>query len=151
MTTAAGAAPKASEPARLTAGTPGKCRRSVRAMWAFPGRPDQVREARHVMARWLDANGCTRTDDCLVVLSEFAANAILHSASRDQFFTVRAGVRAGYCWCECEDAGGGWTPKPPDEDRPHGLQIVAALAGAGNWGVDGDAGGRVAWARLVTG
>jgi hypothetical protein len=28
---------------------------------------------------------------------------------------------------------------------------VEALSGAGNWGVDGDAGGRVAWARLVTG
>ena len=138
-------------PGRQIPGTPGRCRRSVRAMWAFPGRPDQVREARHVIARWLNANGCTRTDDCLMVLSEFATNAIVHSASRDRFFTVRAEVHAGYCWCECEDAGGGWTPKPPGEDRPHGLQIVEALAGAGNWGVDGDAGGRVAWARLVTG
>jgi hypothetical protein len=25
---------------------------------------------------------------------------------------------------------------------------VTAIAGAGNWDIDGDAGGRVAWARL---
>ena len=91
-------------------------------MWVFPGRPDQVREARHVMARWLDANGCTRIDDCLVVLSEFAANAVVHSASRDQFFTVRAGVHAGYCWCECEDAGGAGLLSLPTKTAPTGFR-----------------------------
>jgi hypothetical protein len=28
------------------------------------------------------------------------------------------------------------------------IDVVAAIAGAGNWGIDGDAGGRVAWAWL---
>jgi hypothetical protein len=56
--------------------------------------------------------------------------------------------RAGYIWVECEDLGGPWRSKPPD-DRPHGLNIVEALAGPHNWGTettsDGD---RIVWARL---
>ena len=35
----------------------------------------------------------------------------------------------------------------PAEPRQVGL-ARAALAGAGKWGIDGDAGGRVAWAWL---
>jgi hypothetical protein len=37
----------------------------------------------------------------------------------------------------------------PDDDRPHGLDIIEALVGPGNWGTettsDGD---RVVWVRL---
>jgi len=37
----------------------------------------------------------------------------------------------------------------PRDGRPHGLDIVQAIAGDGNWGIDGGAAlGRVAWARL---
>ncbi len=35
-----------------------------------------------------------------------------------------------------------------DDGQPHGFDVVAAIAGAGNWGIDGDDRGRVAWARL---
>jgi hypothetical protein len=41
-----------------------------------------------------------------------------------------------------------WHPRQPG-DRPHGLDIITALAGPGNWGTetttDGD---RIVWARL---
>jgi hypothetical protein len=81
--------------------------------------------------------------------SELAANAIVfHSASMGEFFTVRCEKHPGYVWVEAEDLGGPWQPKPPD-DRPHGLDIISALAGPDNWGTektsDGD---RIVWARL---
>ena len=49
---------------------------------------------------------------------------------------------------EVEDAGESWRDGPNDDGRPHGFDVVTALAGEGNWGIDGDARGRVAWARL---
>ena len=45
-------------------------------------------------------------------------------------------------------AGGPWRDELLDDGRPHGFDVVAAIAGAGNWGIDGDDRGRVAWARL---
>jgi hypothetical protein len=47
-----------------------------------------------------------------------------------------------------EDGGGPWRDGLLDDGRPHGFDVVAAIAGAGNWGIDGDDRGRVAWARL---
>jgi hypothetical protein len=75
---------------------------------------------------------------------------IVHTRSAGAFFTVRVELNrdsARILWIECEDLGGQWQRRA-DEDRPHGLSIVDALAGPGNWGIDGDASGRVVWARL---
>ena len=114
----------------------------------FHGQPDQVSRARHEVARHLSACGCPVTDDVTLIVSEFAANAVLHSGSRDQFFTVRTELFPTYVRVEVEDLGGPWQRKPPG-DRPHGLDIISALAGPGNWGTEttGD-GDRVVWARL---
>lgn len=72
----------------------------------------------------------------------------MHSASRDEFFTVRCQADPGYIWIEVEDLGGPWPLAQPD-GRPHGLDIISALAGPDNWGAgttsDGD---RIVWARL---
>jgi len=83
----------------------------------------------------------------LLIVSELAANAVLHSASA-RFFTVRAELHGSYLWLEVEDCGGSRHPRPHDDARPHGLDVVAALTGPDGWGVDGDASGRVVWARL---
>jgi anti-sigma regulatory factor (Ser/Thr protein kinase) len=84
-----------------------------------------------------------------LVASEFVTDAVLHSASRHgSVFTVRAEVRQEYLRIEVEDAGGPWRDGPRDDGRPHGFDVVAAIAGAGNWGIDGDDRGRVAWARF---
>ena len=73
----------------------------------------------------------------------------MHSASRHgSVFTVRAEVRQEYLRIEVEDAGGPWRDGPRDDGRPHGFDVVAAIAGVGNWGIDGDDRGRVAWARF---
>jgi serine/threonine-protein kinase RsbW len=112
----------------------------------YPGHPDQVARARRDVARHMA--GHPAADDLVLIVSELAANAILHSHSKGQSFTVRAGIYPGYVWLEVEDLGGHWNLKPRDADRPHGLDVVEALAGPDNWGTDGTEGGRVVWCRL---
>ncbi len=41
----------------------------------FAGRPDHVREARHQVGKFLD--GHPRRDDAVLIISEFASNAVL--------------------------------------------------------------------------
>ena len=112
----------------------------------YPGRPDQVQRARREVARYLA--GHPATDNAVLITSELASNAILHSHSKGQSFTVRAEIYPGYLWLEVEDLGGPWNLRPRDTDRPHGLNVVEALTGPDNWGVDGGEAGRVVWARL---
>lgn len=117
---------------------------------AYPGRPEQVQRMRADLGAILD--GCPIADDVILVASELAANAVTHSSSRQPGgrFIVRAEVCPGdYIWVGVEDQGGIWAGHHPRDGRPHGLDIVRAIAGDGNWGIDGDAAlGRVAWARL---
>ena len=88
-------------------------------------------------------------DEAVLIASEFVTNAVLHSASADGgAFTLRAEVGRDRLRIEVEDAGGPWRDGVRDDGRPHGFDVVTAIAGAGNWGIDGEDGGRVAWARL---
>ena len=79
----------------------------------YPGRADQVQHARRAVARYLA--GSPAADDAVLIVSELAANAILHSASRGEFFTVRAELHPDYVWIEAEDLGGPWRRRQPDE------------------------------------
>jgi len=106
-----------------------------------------VRHVRAALRAFLA--GCPVADDAVHLLSELCANAIAHSDSKDEFFTVRCEVHPGYVRIECEDLGGEWHCRQQDE-RPHGLDIVEALTGPDGWGVDRiDDGDRVVWARLA--
>ena len=88
-------------------------------------------------------------DEAILIASEFATNSVLYSSSRcGGAFTLRAKVGRDRLRVEVEDAGGPWRDGLRDDGRPHGFDVVAAIAGAGNWGMDGGARGRVAWARL---
>jgi len=122
---------------------------AARTTGTYPGRPDQVQRARRDVARHLA--GHPATDDAVLIVSELASNAILHSHSKGQSFTVRAETFPGYLWLEVEDLGGPWNLRPRDAARPHGLDVVEALTGPDNWGVDGGEAGRVVWARLERG
>jgi serine/threonine-protein kinase RsbW len=113
----------------------------------FVAIPASVGEARRFVAGILD--GRPVADDAVLCISELATNSVLHSDSAQPggTFTVRAEICDGdYLWIEAEDNGGPWDTHPHDDDRPHGLAIVAALASA--WGIDGDDRARVVWARF---
>ena len=119
---------------------------ATRYQHTFDGRADQVAQVRRQIAAHLD--GCTAAQDAVLIASELAANAVLHSASAGEFFTIRCQTRPGSVWIEVQDLGAPWQPGPPG-DRPRGLDIIHALTGPGNWGTritsDGD---RIVWARL---
>jgi serine/threonine-protein kinase RsbW len=116
----------------------------------YPGRPEQLQSVRADLRVFL--TGCPIADETILVASELAANAAIHSSSRQPGgrFIVRAEVRPGDCaWVEVEDQGGTWAGHHPRDGRPHGLDIIQAIAGDRSWGIAGDATlGRVAWARL---
>jgi hypothetical protein len=112
----------------------------------YPGRADQVSLARRAGARHLA--GCPAADEMTLIASELASNAVLHSGSQRQFFTVRAEVNPDYVRVEVEDLGGSWRGRHSD-GRPHGLDVVEAFTGPDGWGVETTTdGGRVVWARL---
>ena len=118
----------------------------TRYQHTFHGRADQVGRVRRDIARHLA--GCPAADDAVLITSELAANSVMHSASAGEFFTVRCEAHPGYIWIEVEDLGGPWQPTQPD-GRPHGLDIITALAGPDNWGADTTSDGdRIVWARL---
>jgi anti-sigma regulatory factor (Ser/Thr protein kinase) len=113
----------------------------------YPAEPRQVGIARAALAGWL--GGGLRADEAILIASEFATNSVRHSASRHGgSFILRAEVSQDRVRIEVEDGGGPWRNGPNEDGRPHGFDVVTALAGTGNWGIGGDAHGRVAWARL---
>jgi hypothetical protein len=111
----------------------------------FRGRAEEAGRVRREVACYL--GDCPVTDDMVLIADELAANALLHSQSAGGFFTVRCEIFPGYVRVEVEDLGGPWRTRGED-GRPHGLDVVEALAGADGWGVDGDACGHVVWALL---
>lgn len=116
---------------------------------AYPGTASQARHVRADLAPLTD--GCPVADELILLASELAANAIMHSRSGQPggTFTARATLHPGdYAWVEIINQGGPWTTREHGDDRPHGLDIVARLAGDGNWGIDGDDACRAAWFRL---
>ncbi len=119
---------------------------ATRYQRTFHGRADQVQQVRREIAAHLD--GFPAAADAILIASELAGNAVTHSASAGEFFTIRCHACPDSVQIECEDLGGQWHPRPAD-DRPHGLDIIEALTGPGNWGTQTTSGGdRIVWARL---
>jgi anti-sigma regulatory factor (Ser/Thr protein kinase) len=90
-------------------------------------------------------------EDVTLLASELATNAVLHTRSGHpgRVFTVRATLYPGdYAWVEVIDEGGSWLADGHDDEHGRGLAIVAAVAGDGNWGIEGDSASRVAWFRI---
>jgi anti-sigma regulatory factor (Ser/Thr protein kinase) len=113
----------------------------------FPGHASQLSQVRREIASYLD--NCPAAADIILIASELAANAILHSQSRGGTFTIRCQLSPRAARIEAEDLGGPWRPRQPG-DRPHGLDIIAALTGPGQWGTKTTGtGGRTVWARVT--
>ena len=112
----------------------------------YSGRADQLRHVRRAIASYL--TGFAAVNDAVLIASELAANAIVHSRSRVGHFTVRTELHPDHVRIEAEDFGGPWRRRQPD-GRPHGLDMVEALAGPDGWGTETTTGGgRIVWARL---
>lgn len=96
----------------------------------YPGKPDQVHMARAGVSEYL--RDCPMADDVIAMVSELAANAVLHSRSGhpDGTFTVRAQHAPGkYVYAEVEDDGSDWHGDlARSAERPHGLYLVQALS-----------------------
>jgi hypothetical protein len=112
----------------------------------YLGHPAQVAQVRRDLTRHLA--GCPAAHDAVLIASETAANAVLHSASAGEAFTIRCQGSPGHLRIEVEDLGGPWHQRDPG-DRPHGLDIIAALTGPDGWGTQpASAGRRIVWAEL---
>jgi len=116
----------------------------------FPGHASAVAQARRFVAGVL-GEGFSAGDEVLLLVSEVAANAVKHSASRDGGeFEVAVWVTGGMVRVEVGDQGGASEPCLAGEGLPadaltggRGLRIVDALAA--KWGHVGDELGRVVW------
>jgi anti-sigma regulatory factor (Ser/Thr protein kinase) len=112
----------------------------------FDGSPEEVRSVRNFVGRLVD--GCPVADDIILLASELAANAVVHTASgRDGTFSVV--VRADDTWTRVEvhDLGSDVVPAVRRAGSPEesgaGLGLVEMLAD--RWGFDGGPSGRVVW------
>jgi serine/threonine-protein kinase RsbW len=122
---------------------PGEQRASARV---FLARPDQVGMARALVREVLGDTPVT--GDAVLVCSELATNAILHSASSQPggSFTVRVEVRPGdHAWIEVQDQGGRWVHQPRASGG-RGLAMVDELAT--HWDIRGDDTARIVCARI---
>ena len=100
-----------------------------RCAGSFPGRRDQVRLMRGVLAAFFD--GCPAANDAVLLASELAANAVTHSTSGQPggALTIRAEACPGvYLRAEIEDAGSTWDGNLTTAQPPHGLFLLRALS-----------------------
>jgi two-component sensor histidine kinase len=112
----------------------------------FHGRAGEAARVRREIAGFLA--GCPAAADIVLITHELAVNAIVHSRSRGGSFAVRCELSAGSARVEIEDMGGPWRTRTHD-DRPHGLDIVQALAGPDGWGTQQTPDDtRIVWATL---
>jgi len=115
----------------------------------FGGSPEEVRSVRDFVGRLAD--GCPVADDIVLLASELATNAVVHTASgRDGTFSVV--VRADDTWARVEvhDLGSDIAPAvrlaASPEESGAGLGLVEMLAD--RWGFYGGPSGRVVWFEM---
>ncbi|MFC4905711.1 ATP-binding protein [Actinomadura gamaensis] len=113
---------------------------SVREMYwqrSFPGRPEQVREARFFLRTLLP--GHPGLDDMLLVVDELAANAVQHTRSGEPGGVFEVGVLLDgeHVAVSVVDQGGSGVPAGAVSDEldesGRGLALVAALAVRCSW------------------
>lgn len=134
-------------PARpATAGTAPAGTITGPAMRVFPGEAGQIREVRAFVAGTLGRSPAA--EEAVLLASELAANAVVHTASGDGgTFTVLLREDGGTVMVEVHDDGSETSPEAAPAGAPgesgRGLCLVDALAE--RWGHRGGREGRVVW------
>jgi serine/threonine-protein kinase RsbW len=109
----------------------------------YRAEPGEVARVRRDLAAYLGS--LPQADDAVLIASELAANAVVHSGSK--MFVVRCEIFPAYVWVEAQDSGSDWHPRVPD-DRPHGTDLIELLAE--EWRTErGTKGDRITWARVA--
>lgn len=105
----------------------------------FPGRPEQVRVARHWLADWLCANHPV-ADTALLLLSETFSNSVLHGhpGATDSPIEVTAKLSDSLLRLIVTDAGSGGDPTidhdtSGESETGRGLAILDLLAKEWSW------------------
>ena len=128
-------------------------RKGLSWLRVFEGRAEEISRAREFVGFLLPDS--TRRDDAVLIVSELATNAIVHTASGQAggTFVVEVTRTTQAVRVAVTDRGRGGTPRtagrlPPAEVvRGRGLAITATLADRMGRRRNGDA-GHVVWARL---
>ncbi|GAB3667475.1 ATP-binding protein [Actinocorallia lasiicapitis] len=104
----------------------------------FPGRPDQVRLARHCLSAWLDP-AHPATDTATLLLSETFTNSVLHASAGtpDPPVEISATLTASLLRVHVTDCGGPTEPlrnpaPTPDDEHGRGLELLNLTAK--DWG-----------------
>ncbi|MFC4586309.1 ATP-binding protein [Sphaerisporangium corydalis] len=119
------------------------------AEWILSAEARSAQAARALVGAELRRWGAMRlVDDCSLIVSELATNAIRHGGTA---FSLRLGSDGSWVYGEVFDAGDGLPCQAPgdhDATGGRGLLIVSLLAD--DWGVvSADGGGKTVW--FVTG
>ena len=119
-------------------------------MRVFLGTPRQLEDVREFVAETV--GGCPVADDVILLASEVAANAVMHTASgKDGTFTVVVQPGDGLVRVEVHDGGSDTMPgaRPAEglASSGRGLSIVDSLAT--RWGHLGGPDGRVVWFEVT--
>ncbi len=113
----------------------------------FNADASSVPMAREFVRRWLSESGAEHLfDEASLVVTELAANAVLHAGSP---YEVRLSRTGGIVRIEVADDDSG-TPEPQPfsavAETGRGIVIVSAISAS--WGIDAHPSGKVIWAEL---
>ncbi|MFF5205862.1 ATP-binding protein [Streptosporangium sp. NPDC000396] len=124
---------------------------SIEWVLRLAGSPDQVARARRLVSMTLGRDH-PRHDDCVLLTSEIATNAVVHSRSGDGgAFTVTVVCSARSVRVCVQDEGSLAVPcvchAPADATGGRGLPLLEALAH--RWGLTREAGTNRVWFELA--
>jgi len=123
--------------------------RAAAASRTFPGHSDQVAAARRFVRETLGDRPCAA--DAVLLASELATNAILHTASGDRgSFGVAVHQVPALVRVEVTDGGSRAVPTlgPRRRLEPSGRGLFLVEQLAARWGHRGGPSGRVVWCEL---
>jgi anti-sigma regulatory factor (Ser/Thr protein kinase) len=121
---------------------------AVEASWDFPADVTAASQARHRLTDTLRRLGHSdaRIEDARVVVTELAANAVLHAGSA---FTVSIHGDGARLRIAVRDRSRAMpAPQAPSAQRLSGRGLLLVSALARRWGVEPDPAGKVVWAEL---